>query len=78
MNDVTISKFLSLVLRHQPETIGLTLDTNGWTDLDELVECARSHGKHLTTGDILRVTANNDKKRFTLSEDSRPFRPGRT
>jgi putative RNA 2'-phosphotransferase len=74
MNDVTISKFLSLVLRHQPETIGLTLDTNGWTDLDELVECARAHGKHLTTGDILRVTANNDKRRFTLSEDSRRIR----
>lgn len=33
-----ISKFLSLVLRHQPETIGIQLDQNGWVDIDELIE----------------------------------------
>jgi putative RNA 2'-phosphotransferase len=32
----SISKFLSLVLRHQPETIGIELDQNGWTDIDKL------------------------------------------
>lgn len=39
-----ISKFLSLVLRHQPETIGIQLDQNGWTDVDELIEKANSNG----------------------------------
>lgn len=33
-----ISKFLSLVLRHQPETIGIHLDQNGWTDVEELIK----------------------------------------
>ena len=32
-----ISKFLSLLLRHQPETIGLNLDQNGWVDVEELI-----------------------------------------
>ena len=33
-----ISKFLSLILRHKPETINLELDKNGWADIDELIE----------------------------------------
>jgi putative RNA 2'-phosphotransferase len=33
-----ISKFLSLVLRHKPEIIGLRLDENGWADVEELME----------------------------------------
>ena len=70
MNDTTLSKFLSLVLRHAPETIGLTLDANGWTDVDELVRRANAHGKTLTAADVLRITAESDKKRFTLSEDN--------
>ena len=35
---IHISRFLSLVLRHQPETIGIQLDENGWTDVSELIE----------------------------------------
>jgi putative RNA 2'-phosphotransferase len=33
-----ISKFLSLVLHHKPETIGLSLDQGGWAQVDELLE----------------------------------------
>ena len=39
-----ISKFLSLVLRHQPETIGLELDRNGWANVEELLEKSSKHG----------------------------------
>ena len=74
MNDTTLSKFLSLVLRHAPETIGLTLDANGWTDVDDLIERANAHGKTLTVADVLRITAESDKKRFTLSHDNRRIR----
>ena len=39
------SKFLSYVLRHRPDEIGLTLDANGWTDVAELIEaCADGVG----------------------------------
>jgi len=69
MNDKTISKFLSLVLRHQPEMIGLTLDSAGWTDLSELVTKARAHGKAITEDDVRRIAANCEKKRFSFSPD---------
>ena len=31
----TISKFMSLVLRHQPDLIGLALDAAGWTSVGD-------------------------------------------
>jgi putative RNA 2'-phosphotransferase len=42
-NQVKLSKFLSLVLRHKPETIGLTLDENGWTDVVQLIYLANKN-----------------------------------
>jgi|GEM_PF-3210893 len=40
-----ISKFLSLILRHKPETIGLNLDDQGWADVDTLIDLVRQSGK---------------------------------
>jgi RNA:NAD 2'-phosphotransferase (TPT1/KptA family) len=48
---VRISKFLSLILRHKPEKIGLTLDEAGWAVVDDLLQACRNHGSPL----ILRV-----------------------
>lgn len=69
-----ISKFLSLILRHQPETIGLDLDTQGWANVDELIEKAHQHGKQLSRDRIVDVVTNNDKQRFSLSEDGLKIR----
>lgn len=71
---VNISKILSLVLRHKPGKIGLTLDSEGWAGIDELIRCANQHGKQLTKETIAHVVANNDKKRFALSEDGKRIR----
>jgi putative RNA 2'-phosphotransferase len=71
---VKISKFLSLVLRHKPEAIGLNLDSQGWADIDELIECARRDRKVLNKEMIYDIVANNDKKRFALSEDRQKIR----
>jgi putative RNA 2'-phosphotransferase len=71
---VSVSKFLSLVLRHQPETIGLTLDDNGWADVDELIRLANARGRRLTRQLIDRVVAENDKKRFAFSDDGARIR----
>jgi len=45
---VSLSKFLSRVLRHHPEAIGLTLDSQGWAGVEELLAQARRHGVALT------------------------------
>ena len=67
----SVSKFLSLILRHRPEQIGITLDKNGWVDIDILLAQA-NHPKHNFTGvaltydTLMEIVENNDKKRFTI------------
>lgn len=64
-----VSKFLSLVLRHQPEKIGLQLDRNGWVSVDAL---AAASGISLEV--ISAVVASNDKQRFSFSPDGKLIR----
>jgi len=63
------SKFLSYVLRHEPQAIGLTLDSEGWADIAALIEGARQTGHTLDCDLIQQVVDTSDKKRFTISED---------
>lgn len=60
------SRFLSLVLRHAPERIGLQLDPAGWADLDDLVRLANASGTELTRALVQEIVATNDKRRFVI------------
>jgi putative RNA 2'-phosphotransferase len=71
---VRLSKFLSLVLRHQPETIGLTLDANGWADMATLLQLANAKGLAMTRDDVEQVVAASDKQRFAFSDDGQRIR----
>ncbi len=64
-----VSKFLSLVLRHQPETIGITLDENGWTDVDILLTKLQTKGHRINCDQLRYVVETNNKKRFAFNED---------
>lgn len=64
-----ISKFLSLLLRHQPEVINLTLDAEGWAKVDELIEKCNKHGKVVNLELLKEVVRSNDKQRFTFNKD---------
>lgn len=66
---VKISKFLSLVLRHQPELINLNMDEQGWVSVPELIEKCAQKGVQFTFDDLKYVVDNNDKKRFKFNED---------
>ncbi|KVC57733.1 RNA 2'-phosphotransferase [Burkholderia stagnalis] len=68
------SKYLSYLLRHEPQAIGLQLDPEGWADIDALVAGAARHGRQLDRATIEAVVATNDKKRFALSDDGRRIR----
>ena len=70
----TISRFLSLVLRHQPQTIGITLTEDGWTKVDELIAAMNCHGQMLDFETLENVVETNDKKRFAFSEDGEMIR----
>ena len=65
---VKTSKFLSYVLRHAPEAIGLHLDPQGWANVQDLIECAAQHGTRLSHELILATIAQNDKQRFTWND----------
>lgn len=64
-----ISKFLSLVLRHQPEKVGLNLDHEGWASVSELITAFEAHGFPLTPEELQEVVRSNDKRRFSFSHD---------
>lgn len=66
---VRTSKFLSLVLRHDPSRAGLTLDERGWIDVDTLLNGCQQAGRPLTRSQLERVVRENDKQRFSFSED---------
>ena len=65
---IHISKFLSLILRHQPETIGIQLDQNGWTDVTELIEKANNYGVKFDREFLNHIVETNSKKRFAFNE----------
>ncbi len=69
-----ISKFLSLVLRHKPETIGLHLDENGWVETQELLEKLAKNNKKIDLKGLKEVVENNDKKRFAFNADGTKIR----
>jgi putative RNA 2'-phosphotransferase len=69
-----MSKFLSLVLRHEPGRILLDLDPAGWAEVDELLDGCQRHGMPMTRPELEEVVATNDKKRFALSEDGKRIR----
>ena len=71
---VRISKFLSLVLRHRPEKVGLTLGDGGWVSVSELLRAFEAAGFPLRLADLQEVVRTNDKQRFSFSPDGRLIR----
>lgn len=77
MNDrniVKTSKFLSLVLRHKPEAIGIALDENGWVDVQTLLTAMNQHGRPVGLNLLQRVVKENAKQRFAFSDDGSKIR----
>jgi len=64
-----ISKRLSLVLRHKPETIGLQLTPQGWAKVTELLHCLSEHNLPVSHEELAEVVATNEKQRFRFSGD---------
>ena len=66
---IRLSKFLSLVLRHDPGCIGLTLDRHGWANVSDMIAAAHKKGTQITSQQLEEVVATNDKKRFAFNDD---------
>jgi len=69
-----VSKFLSLVLRHKPESLGITLDEHGWTTVDSLLSKLRAKGYRIDRSQLAFIVETNNKKRFAFSPDGTQIR----
>jgi putative RNA 2'-phosphotransferase len=69
-SDKELSKFLSLVLRHQPSVIGLTLDNGGWADVSSLI----SKIDGLTMDRLEVIVKEDDKQRYSFNHDKTKLR----
>jgi putative RNA 2'-phosphotransferase len=69
-----LSKWMSLVLRHDPAKFGVELDEAGWTRVQDLLAAATRAGVPLDDATLRRVVAENDKQRFALSADGAMIR----
>ena len=69
------SKFLSLILRHKPEEIGITLDEHGWADVNALIEGVNRTGKYTLDRTMLEEIVRTDgKQRYSFSEGGTKIR----
>jgi putative RNA 2'-phosphotransferase len=66
---IKTSKFLSLILRHEPERVGLALGEAGWVSVEELLRAINRNGVSLLLEELQQIVATSDKKRFAFSED---------
>ena len=62
------SKYISLILRHKPEVIGITLDEHGWANVSELIEGA-GHTHSLDMQMLEKIVASDEKQRYSFNED---------
>ena len=68
------SKFLSLVLRHEPQKIGLHLDDAGWASVQDLLRCLADARKSMSLQRLEHIVAQDSKQRFSFSEDGQRIR----
>lgn len=68
MDIIKVSRFISMILRHKPEEIGISLDEHGWADVDELIDGVSE--RYPITMDILEeIVRTDDKQRYSFNED---------
>lgn len=69
-----ISKFISLVLRHRPDKIGLHIDEEGWADTIELIQKINQQNIFIDNELPEIIVSTNDKKRFAFNDDKTKIR----
>ena len=68
MSDKSTSKYISLILRHKPEVIGISLDEHGWAVVDDLISGVnKTHPLDMKT--LERIVAEDEKQRYSFNED---------
>lgn len=69
MDDTKVSRFISLVLRHNPSAANVVVDHYGWVDVDSLLIGLCNKGYNVTREDLDRIVAEDTKGRYSYSAD---------
>lgn len=69
-----VSKYLTFILRHEPQSIGLKLDDEGYVPIETLVQNANASGKNITAEQVQQVVVGHDPPMFGLSDDGQRIR----
>lgn len=72
--NVKLSKFISLILRHKPDVIGVELDQNGWCEVDDLLLKMNEKGKSITRSLLDEIVRTDSKGRYTYNSDGTKIR----
>lgn len=68
MDSKRLSKYISLILRHKPEVIGITLDKHGWAEVDKLIE-GISKDYEINMEILEEIVQTDEKQRYSFNED---------
>ena len=75
MNDLTkMGKYLSLILRHKPEIIGIELDDHGWAEVSALIEGINKTGRYIDKEILDKIVETNNKKRYQYNVNQTKIR----
>ena len=70
MNLTAISRYISLILRHKPEVIGIRLDEHGWADVDALIQGIQNTKEPAFSRELLdEIVCTDSKQRYAYNED---------
>lgn len=69
MNLTKVSKFISLILRHKPETIGISLDKHGWANVDKLIKGISDNYPGFNMDILEEIVRTDEKQRYSFNED---------
>ena len=68
-NEQKLSRYISLILRHKPETIGITLDRNGWADVEKLIDGIKKSGYYIDKDILETIVREDEKQRYSFNEE---------
>ena len=69
-----IGKFICLILRHKPNSIGISLDENGWANTQELLNGLNSAGNKINMEQLIHIVDTDNKHRFSFNENKSKIR----
>lgn len=74
MDKTNLSKFIALILRHKPDTVGITLDEHGWASVSELLSGINASGNEIDMQTLEEIVAEDEKQRYSFNSDKTKIR----